>query len=187
MAPHSNHLQTRILNPLNVLVCSSFLQPQKNILISQSKLSRIFAILFQMIAFARFFTQTASWQAELQCLHVCLDILVEGCIDKIQDMCYNKDDKKGKKSKLLTLFLLILGHFCCSVVTSVTFSDNLSIFLIRKKRKVKIILIFFVIQKSPSKHADIVTQLAMRPVEWKIFHKQSIETKLQKSFTIYLF
>ena len=51
-------------------------------------------------------------------------------------MCYNKDNKKGKKSKLLTLFLLILGHFCCSVVTSVTFSDNLSIFLIRKKRKV---------------------------------------------------
>ena len=34
----------------------------------------------------------------------------------------------GPKKELSMLFLLILGHFWCSVITSVTFSSNLSDF-----------------------------------------------------------
>ena len=39
------------------------------------------------------------------------------------------------KTELLTLFVLILGHFRCSVVTSVTFSSDLSNFEKNKRNK----------------------------------------------------
>ena len=40
----------------------------------------------------------------------------------------NNIEKKDIARFFLTLFVLILGHFWCSVVTSVTFSRNLSYF-----------------------------------------------------------
>ena len=66
------------------------------------------------------------------------------------------------KKKLFMLLVLILGHFCCSVVTYVTFSSNLSKFEYNPKniknpnknpkiQKCKKNLIKIYIQKNPTK------------------------------------
>ena len=80
---------------------------------------------------------------------------------------------EGQKKIFLMLFLLILGHFSCLVVTSVTLRSNLSNFEKNPKKSKKSKKKSKKIQKIPKKNQKTTKNIHKNPKTPKKFQKTS--------------